>query len=236
MTVKTCKFFILSAVQVFCVKGYIMHDKPKKKIIIIGAGLFAEEVADQIGQGEEYEVSGFVEGINREKCEKSLLGLPVIWIDDIELLDKSSLAVCAIGTPQRQNIIKLALSRGLIFTTIIHHRAYISTTNIIGIGVIISQGAIVGAYTRIGDHTILNRGSLVGHHVQIGDYTTISPGANIAGKCLIGNLCYIGMGAIILDGITIGDNSIVGAGAVVTKDVPERVQVVGVPARIVKQL
>jgi acetyltransferase-like isoleucine patch superfamily enzyme len=77
---------------------------------------------------------------------------------------------------------------------------------------------------------------LIGHHVQIGDYTTISPGANIAGKCLIGNLCYIGMGAIILDGITIGDNSIVGAGAVVTKDVPERVQVVGVPARIVKQL
>lgn len=43
------------------------------------------------------------------------------------------------------------------------------------------------------------------------------------------------MGAIILDGITIGKNVIVGAGAVVTKDVPDNVLVVGLPARIIKE-
>jgi acetyltransferase-like isoleucine patch superfamily enzyme len=64
---------------------------------------------------------------------------------------------------------------------------------------------------------------------------TISPGVNIAGKAKIGDLCYIGMGAVVLDGISIGNNSVVGAGSVVTKDVPDSVQVLGMPARIAKE-
>lgn len=47
----------------------------------------------------------------------------------------------------------------------------------------------------------------------------------------IGNDVWIGAGARILAGVTIGDHAIVGAGAVVTRDVPARTIVVGVPAR-----
>jgi acetyltransferase-like isoleucine patch superfamily enzyme len=50
----------------------------------------------------------------------------------------------------------------------------------------------------------------------------------------IGDDVWIGAGARILAGVTIGAHAVVGAGAVVTRDVPARQVVVGVPARALK--
>ena len=47
---------------------------------------------------------------------------------------------------------------------------------------------------------------------------------------------WIGAGAIIRGGVTIGEGAVVAAGAVVTKDVPPRTVVGGVPARVLRQL
>jgi acetyltransferase-like isoleucine patch superfamily enzyme len=44
----------------------------------------------------------------------------------------------------------------------------------------------------------------------------------------------IGTSSTVLGGVTIGENAIVGAGSVVTKDVPARAIVAGVPARVVR--
>lgn len=46
---------------------------------------------------------------------------------------------------------------------------------------------------------------------------------------------YIGTMAIIIGPVTIGEHAVVGAGSVVTKDVPPRTFVAGVPAKIVRQ-
>jgi len=45
----------------------------------------------------------------------------------------------------------------------------------------------------------------------------------------------IGSGAVILAGVTIGESALIGAGAVVTRDVPDRQIVKGVPARIARR-
>lgn len=55
------------------------------------------------------------------------------------------------------------------------------------------------------------------------------------GKIRIGNKVWIATGAMILPGLKIGDGAIVAAGAIVTKDVPERCMVAGVPARVIKE-
>jgi acetyltransferase-like isoleucine patch superfamily enzyme len=44
------------------------------------------------------------------------------------------------------------------------------------------------------------------------------------------------MGAIILDGVRIGTGSIIGAGAVVTKNVPPRSLVKGLPGKVVSEV
>lgn len=50
----------------------------------------------------------------------------------------------------------------------------------------------------------------------------------------IGAGADIGVGAVILPGVTIGAGAIVGAGAVVTRNVPPRAIVAGVPARLLR--
>ncbi|MGE2712781.1 DapH/DapD/GlmU-related protein [Mycolicibacterium litorale] len=52
----------------------------------------------------------------------------------------------------------------------------------------------------------------------------------------IGRNVWIGASALVMQGVTVGDDSIVGAGAVVTRDVPPRTLVAGVPATVVKTL
>ncbi len=56
------------------------------------------------------------------------------------------------------------------------------------------------------------------------------------GPTLIGEGCWLGVKAVVLDGLSIGDRAVVGAGAVVTKNIPERVVAVGVPAQVKEQV
>lgn len=205
-------------------------------IVILGTGLFAEDTADWLADVPDWQLVGFVEGLDRTRCATTICGHQVYWIDDIADLAATCWGICAVGTPRRSRFIRQAADHGLRFATVVHPSAQVSLRATVGAGTVISRGSIVSAGTQLGQHIIVNRGSLIGHHDVIGDFVTISPGANIAGRVHIGHYTYIGMGSVILDGLAIGNNVIVGAGAVVTRDVPDNVQVVGVPAQVVKHL
>jgi sugar O-acyltransferase (sialic acid O-acetyltransferase NeuD family) len=204
-------------------------------LVILGSYAFAEEVADIARQGGAPELAGFVENRDRERCAEPLLGLPVTWIDDAGPLAERSEAVCAIGTTKRGGFIDQAAAVGFGFGRVLHPSAVVAPTAAVAEGCIIGAGAVIGAATALGRHVIVNRGVLVGHHTTVGDLVTVSPGANVAGRVTIGRQAYIGMGAIVLDDRTVGAGAIVGAGAVITRDVPAHAQVVGVPARVVKE-
>jgi acetyltransferase EpsM len=204
-------------------------------LLILGSHIFAEEVADLVEQAGEHELVGFVENWDRERCAAGLLGRPVHWIDDAGALAQTHLAVCALGTTKRRAFVEQAEALGFGFATLRHPSAVVSPRARVGAGAIVGAGTIVATQAEVGAHVILNRGVLVGHHTTIGRYVTVSPGANVAGKVRIGDGAYVGIGAIVLDRIRIGEDAVVGAGSVVTRDVPARTQVLGVPARVVKE-
>ncbi|MBI3943422.1 MAG: acetyltransferase [Chloroflexi bacterium] len=206
----------------------------KQKLVILGAGAFAEEVADLVSDLEIYEIVAFVEGLDRSQCSHKLSSIPVIWIDDLGQLAPFCKGICAVGSTKRKEFIQQALSLGLEFTTVVHPAAWVSRTASLGPGTMVSSGSIISAYTKVGSHVLINRGSLIGSHGEIGDYVTISPGANLADTVRVGTCTYIGMGAIILESLSVGNNAVVGAGTVVTRDVLDSMQVLGSSARMAK--
>jgi acetyltransferase-like isoleucine patch superfamily enzyme len=48
--------------------------------------------------------------------------------------------------------------------------------------------------------------------------------------------CRIGGGVVLTPGVVVGEEAFVAAGAVVTRDVPARTVVMGVPARVVREV
>jgi acetyltransferase EpsM len=202
-------------------------------LLILGTRTFAVEVAD-LASESGFAVAGFVENMNPERCSETLEDLPIHWIESVGKFAETHRAVCGLGTTHRSRFTDQAAEEGLRFATLVHPSARLARTSSLGEGAVVSVAVVVAAHTRIGRHVLINRGSLVGHHTVIGDYVSVQSGANVAGSCRIGDAAYIGMGAVVLDHITIGSHSVVGAGAVVTRDVPDNVQVVGVPARITK--
>ncbi len=112
----------------------------------------------------------------------------------------------------------------------------------IEVGASIWYGAIVradverifiGKYVNVQDGAVLHGDP--GEPTILEDYVTIGHRA-VVHSAHIESGCLIGIGAIVLSGTRVGTGSIVGAGCVVTRDVPARSLVVGVPARVVRAI
>lgn len=206
-----------------------------EKLLILGTRTLAVEIADLASDVPGVEVAGFVENLDRDRCREPLEGLPVYWVDELAHMKHNHRAIGGLATTHRSAFVEQAEALEMEFATIVHPTARVSKTATLDPGTIIGPGCIVGAHVKIGRHVFLNRGVLVGHHTEIGDFCTLQPGANIAGCCRIAEHVYLGIGAIVIDNIAIGAHSFVGAGSLVIKDVPSRVQVFGVPARVIRE-
>lgn len=111
----------------------------------------------------------------------------------------------------------------------------------IGRGCVINNNfsAVARTSISIGDKV------LIGHCVNIydSDFHDVDPQKRAHGgskggteKVSIGDNVWIGSNITILKGVRIGNSSVIASGSMVTKDVPERVLVGGVPAKVIKNL
>ena len=107
----------------------------------------------------------------------------------------------------------------------------------IAAGASIWYGAVVRGdveWIEIGERTNIQDGAILhgdpGKPTIVEDHVTIGHRA-VVHSAYIERGSLIGIGAVVLDGVRVGTGSIIGAGCVVTKDVPPKSLMVGVPAK-----
>jgi sugar O-acyltransferase (sialic acid O-acetyltransferase NeuD family) len=192
------------------------------RIAIYGAGGFGKEVRglldDLFHAGRNFAFAGYIDDF-KDVGERAL---PHDY-DDLII----AIADCA----TRRKIAANFRGEEYPFDPCIHPDVVLRRGVEVGRGTILCSGVKITVDVSVGEFVIVNLNATIGHDVMLGDFTSIMPSVNISGSVKVGTGVFIGSGATILQGLTIGDGSIIGAGAVVTRDLPARSKVVGVPAR-----
>jgi sugar O-acyltransferase (sialic acid O-acetyltransferase NeuD family) len=198
------------------------------EIYIAGTGSFALEIIEYVHEAGG-RVAGLVELVDPDRVGSSIHGFDVLADDDERA--SGSTVVIGLGGNRLAHWAMLA-EHGWSAGTILHPKAQISTSAVVGPGSIVGPGAVVGAASVIGNQVLVGRGALVGHHVRIDPGATLNPGSNIAGNARVGENAAVGMSAVISNGIEIGAGAVIAAGAVVVRPVEAETRVQGVPARV----
>lgn len=126
------------------------------------------------------------------------------------------------------------LNPKLVYPPVISPKACVAAYTHIGQGTVVFCNSFINVEATIGDFCVVNSCSIIEHNTCVGNFCSISPGANIGGNVIIGDHSFIGSSATIIQKKTIGSNCVIGAGAIVTKNIPDQVLAVGMPA-IVKR-
>jgi acetyltransferase-like isoleucine patch superfamily enzyme len=134
--------------------------------------------------------------------------------------------------------------------TIIGDQAFVRERSVLGEGCVIGRGSTVdcdvtiGNRVRIQTQVYITGFSVIEDDVFVGPCAMTTNDDTMARRpphepmkgATLRRACRIGGGAVLVPGVEVGEEAFVAAGAVVTNDVPSRSLVMGVPARVVRQV
>ena len=215
-----------------------IENEDKKKLVIVGAGEFAEIAYEYFTYDSDYEVVGFAV----EKAyikEKELFGKPITALENILTVypPEKYVLYTAVTYTQfnrvRKRLYEYCKNLGYSFATYISSKAFVWKNAEIGENTFIFENNIIQYHVKVGNNCVLWSGNHIGHRSVIRDNCWLTSQAVVSGFCEIGKNCFVGVNATIGDKVKIPDDTWVAAAACLVKSPSEEKGkiYVGVPAK-----
>ena len=144
-----------------------------KKLVIIGAGQYGQNVRDIVISNGNYDEVFFADD-NADLADCTIS--EALQLSDVEY-------VIAIGNAEvREITYKKIKQDGKKIATIVHKSAYVASSATIGEGCIVEPNVTILANVNIGECTLLSAGVVVNHNAIIGCYSHVDVGAVISAR------------------------------------------------------
>jgi acetyltransferase-like isoleucine patch superfamily enzyme len=133
---------------------------------------------------------------------------------------------------------------------ILGDQCFVRERSSVGVGSVIGRGSVVDNDVTVGVRVKVQSNVYLTAFTTIEDDVFVGPGASTTNDdtmarhgpelplrgATLRRACRVGGSVVLTPGVEVGEEAFVAAGAVVTKDVPARAVVMGVPARIVREV
>jgi sugar O-acyltransferase (sialic acid O-acetyltransferase NeuD family) len=182
----------------------------KTKLLIIGAGGHGASVAEAAKLCGAFDVIGFLDDalpVGKTVLNSTVLG-SISGLSNDDSLERYLVAcdqaIVAVGNnAMREMLTRQLVDAGFSMATIIHLRAFVSPSAVVGSGSCVMAGAIVGTEARLGLGSIVNCGAVVDHHARVEDFGHLGVNACMAGGALLGRGAWMQAGAALGYGVEI---------------------------------
>lgn len=134
---------------------------------------------------------------------------------------KKSYIIGFVDQKLRAKYRKLMEENGAVPANVVHPKAVISKSAIIGNGNYIAAYSIISSEAKVGDHNLVNLSVTLGHNTDIGNNNIFNPGARISGCAVIEDRCLFGANSFVYQGIHICSDTLIDAMTYLNQNIEE---------------
>jgi sugar O-acyltransferase (sialic acid O-acetyltransferase NeuD family) len=206
---------------------YLIKNKENlTPVIIIGGGGGAKMSIDALKHSNQYQVVGILDDnlyIGHSVIDVNVVGS----INDVEMVLEFGINnfILAFGVLSERNVrydLYLKLKQiGCNFPNIVHSKAVVEESVIMGDGNVILAQANIGSCVKMGNLNYINNNALISHDCELYDNIHLAPGSVLASSITIESNVLIGMNSTLYYGISIGYGATILNGLIINNSIPK---------------